>query len=112
MTPKKVLAAYKKLGARIETKARTPLRKKDDFSLWYTPGVGVAASHLAEHPSDARWRDLALFRRGCARLAFRVGEGSGSCGGETRGPRFALDADGVYHRRQQSVPAGDDQQLE
>lgn len=51
---KKILAAYKKQGARIETKARVKLRGKSDFSLWYTPGVGAASLHLAKHPKDAR----------------------------------------------------------
>lgn len=54
MNTKKILAAYKTQGARIGTKARAPLAKKSDVSLWYTPGVGAAASHLAAHPSDAR----------------------------------------------------------
>ena len=51
---KKILAAYKKQGARVETKARVKLSGKKDFSLWYTPGVGTAASYLAKHPKDAR----------------------------------------------------------
>lgn len=51
---KKILAAYKKLGARVETRARTKLTGRKDFSLWYTPGVGSAATHLAKHPKDAR----------------------------------------------------------
>lgn len=51
---KKILAAFKKQGARIETKARVKLSGKKDFSLWYTPGVGVASLHLAAHPEDAR----------------------------------------------------------
>ncbi|HVW71652.1 MAG TPA: malic enzyme-like NAD(P)-binding protein [Candidatus Paceibacterota bacterium] len=50
----KILAAYKKQGARIETKARTKLTGRKDFSLWYTPGVGTAALHLAKNPKDAR----------------------------------------------------------
>jgi malate dehydrogenase (oxaloacetate-decarboxylating) len=54
MDTKKILAAYKKLGPRVETRGRVNLREKSDFSLWYTPGVGTAASHLAEHPKDAR----------------------------------------------------------
>ncbi|MDO8407999.1 MAG: malic enzyme-like NAD(P)-binding protein [bacterium] len=54
MDAKNIIARYKKLGARIETKGRVKLAKKSDFSLWYTPGVGVAASHLAKHPKDAR----------------------------------------------------------
>ncbi len=51
---KKILAAFKKQGARVETKARVKLTDKKDFSLWYTPGVAVASSHLAKHPEDAR----------------------------------------------------------
>lgn len=51
---KKILAAYKKQGARIETKARTKLKTRKDFALWYTPGVGTAALHLAQNPKDAR----------------------------------------------------------
>ena len=51
---KKLVDLYKKQGARIETKARVKLREKKDFSLWYTPGVASAASHLAKHPEDAR----------------------------------------------------------
>src|SRR3989344_3243867 len=54
MNTKNILAAYKRQGARIETRGRVKLTKKSDFSLWYTHGVGVAASHLAKHPKDAR----------------------------------------------------------
>lgn len=53
-TPAQILAAFKKTGARIETKGRVSLKNKDDFALYYTPGVGVASMHLAEHPEDAR----------------------------------------------------------
>jgi malate dehydrogenase (oxaloacetate-decarboxylating) len=52
--PTDIVKAYKKQGARVETKARTKLKERKDFSLWYTPGVGTAASHLAKHPKDAR----------------------------------------------------------
>ncbi|MFZ2500801.1 MAG: NADP-dependent malic enzyme [Minisyncoccia bacterium] len=54
MDTKKILEAYKKLGARVETKVRVKLTKREDFSLWYTPGVGQASLHLAKHPEDAR----------------------------------------------------------
>lgn len=54
MSAKKIVAAYQKRGARIETLARVKLKGKKDFSLWYTPGVAAAASHLAKHPEDAR----------------------------------------------------------
>lgn len=51
---KKIIAKYKKQGARIETRARVKLAGKKDFSLWYTPGVASASLHLAKHPADAR----------------------------------------------------------
>lgn len=59
LSPKKnreaqILAAFRKTGARIETKARVPLKDKKAFSLYYTPGVGVASEHLAKRPRDAR----------------------------------------------------------
>ncbi len=54
MDAKEILEAYKKQGPKIETKARVKLGGKKDFSLWYTPGVGAAAVHLAKHPEDAR----------------------------------------------------------
>ena len=54
MEPKKIVAAFKKQGARIETRAKVALKEKKDFSLWYTPGVGAASLHLAKHPGDAR----------------------------------------------------------
>mgnify|MGYP001574031789 FL=1 len=51
---KKILAAFAATGARVETKARVKLKTKQDFALYYTPGVGVASMHLASKPSDAR----------------------------------------------------------
>ncbi len=54
MDHKKVISGYKKQGARIETAARVKLRTKADIAFWYTPGVGVASSYLAEHPKEAR----------------------------------------------------------
>ena len=51
---KKIIDAFKKQGARIETRARVKLSGKKDFSLWYTPGVGSASLHLSKHPKDAR----------------------------------------------------------
>jgi malate dehydrogenase (oxaloacetate-decarboxylating) len=51
---KKIVAAFKKQGARIETKARVKLTARKDFSLWYTPGVGAASLHLAKYPKDTR----------------------------------------------------------
>ncbi len=56
MTPKekKTLKAFTDAGARIETKGRVKLKTKEDIALYYTPGVGVASTHLAQHPEDAR----------------------------------------------------------
>lgn len=54
MDQKKIVATYKKTGARLGTVARVKLKEKKDFSLWYTPGVGTAASYLAKHPKEAR----------------------------------------------------------
>lgn len=51
---REILNAFKKLGPRIETRARVSLKRKKDLSLWYTPGVGVASRHLAANPKDAR----------------------------------------------------------
>ncbi|HEY0979226.1 MAG TPA: NADP-dependent malic enzyme [Candidatus Paceibacterota bacterium] len=53
-TPAQIVAAFKKLGARIETKARVALKDKAGFALYYTPGVGAASLHLAAHPEEAR----------------------------------------------------------
>ena len=53
-TSKQIIAAFKKTGARIETKGRVKLKDKAGFALYYTPGVGVASMHLAKHPEDAR----------------------------------------------------------
>ncbi|MBU1754739.1 NADP-dependent malic enzyme [Patescibacteria group bacterium] len=51
---KAILAAFKKVGPRIETKGRAKLKTKEDIALYYTPGVGVVSSHLAKHPEEAR----------------------------------------------------------
>ena len=56
MTPKerKILAAYKKAGARIEMKSRVRIRSKTDLALYYTPGVGTVSTRLAAQPQAAR----------------------------------------------------------
>jgi malate dehydrogenase (oxaloacetate-decarboxylating) len=54
METKKIIEQFKRLGPRVETKARVKLKSRHDFSLWYTPGVGAAASYLAKNPKDAR----------------------------------------------------------
>ncbi len=54
MDTKKIIAAFKKQGPRIETRAKVTLKEKKDFSLWYTPGVGAASLYLAKNPKEAR----------------------------------------------------------
>jgi malate dehydrogenase (oxaloacetate-decarboxylating) len=54
MDASKIVSTYKKQGPRIETAAKVRLKGKPDFSLWYTPGVAAAATHLAKRPEDAR----------------------------------------------------------
>src|SRR3989338_2916861 len=81
---KKILAAFKKQGARIETNTRVKLRGKKDFSLWYTPGVGVASTYLAKHPKDAR--KMSIKRNSVA----IVSDGSAVLGLGNIGPYGAL----------------------
>lgn len=54
MEPEKILEAYEKVGGRVETKGKVELTTKEDFALFYTPGVGTVSKHLAAHPEDAR----------------------------------------------------------
>ena len=49
-----VLAAHKAVGGKVETKARVRLKKKEDYTTFYTPGVGEVSMHLARTPGDAR----------------------------------------------------------
>jgi len=84
MDAKKIVARYKKQGARIETKARVKLSKKEDFSLWYTPGVGSASLHLSKHPEDAR--EMSLKKNSVAIIS----DGSAVLGLGNIGPYGAL----------------------
>jgi len=79
-----ILAAFKKQGARIETRTRVKLREKKDFSLWYTPGVATAALHLAKNPKDAR--NMSVKRNSVA----IVSDGSAVLGLGNIGPYGAL----------------------
>lgn len=83
-TAKQILTAYKKVGARIGTSTRVRLRSKEDLSLFYTPGVGVASSHLAAHPEDAR--KLSVKRNSVAVIS----DGSAVLGLGNIGPYGAL----------------------
>lgn len=84
MEPRKIIAAYKKQGPRVETRARAKLKERKDFSLWYTPGVGAAAAHLAKNPKDAR--EMSVKRNSIA----VVSDGSAVLGLGNIGPYGAL----------------------
>ena len=81
---KKILAKFKKTGARIETRGRVSMKRPEDFSLYYTPGVGVASLHLAKHPNDAR--NLSVKKNSIA----VVSDGSAVLGLGNIGPYGAL----------------------
>lgn len=51
---KDILRAHKAVGGKIETKGRVSLKKREQFAIFYTPGVGEVSTHLAKHPEDAR----------------------------------------------------------
>lgn len=81
---KHILASYKKKGARIKLAARAKLASKEDFSLWYTPGVATAATHLAKRPADAR---LMSVKRNSVAI---ISDGSAVLGLGNIGPYGAL----------------------
>ena len=83
-TARKILAAFKKVGARVETKARVTLKTKKDFALFYTPGVGIVSTHLSKHPEEAR--DYSVKKNSVA----VVSDGSAVLGLGNIGPYGAL----------------------
>ena len=83
-TDTQILSAFKNAGARVGTQARVSLKKKEDLTLYYTPGVGVASRHLAAHPEDAR--KLSIKRNSVA----VVSDGSAVLGLGNIGPYGAL----------------------
>ncbi len=48
------LAAHKRLRGKLSVELKEPLEKREDLSLYYTPGVGAVSSYVAEHPDEAR----------------------------------------------------------
>jgi len=50
----KALALHKKLGGKIVISSSMPIKKREDMTLVYTPGVAEVSSHLHKHPKDAR----------------------------------------------------------
>ena len=51
---KKALALHKKLKGKIRIQSAMPIRKREDLSLLYTPGVGAVSSLVAKDPATAR----------------------------------------------------------
>ena len=49
----KVLKIHKNLKGKIEVSLKAPIATPEDLKIFYTPGVGAVASHLAKHPEDA-----------------------------------------------------------
>lgn len=47
---KKALAFHKKHQGKIEIKSKISLKKRENFALTYTPGVGSVSSFLAKNP--------------------------------------------------------------
>lgn len=48
------LKAHRAQKGKVEVRSKAPLKKREDLSLWYTPGVGEVSAYLAKHPEDAR----------------------------------------------------------
>ncbi|MEK7624632.1 MAG: NADP-dependent malic enzyme [Patescibacteria group bacterium] len=48
----KALKLHKKLKGKIEISLKAPIVSLEDLKIFYTPGVGAVASHLAKHPED------------------------------------------------------------
>lgn len=46
------MQAHLNLRGKLEIRGKVPLETKHDLSLYYSPGVGAVAAHLAKHPKD------------------------------------------------------------
>lgn len=51
---KQALILHKKLKGKIRITSAMPIKKREDLSLLYTPGVGAVSTHVAKNPQDAR----------------------------------------------------------
>lgn len=81
---KEALKQHKALVGKISITPKARLKKKDDWSTFYTPGVGAVASHLAKHPEDMR--TMTMKRNSVA----VVSDGSAVLGLGNIGPNGAL----------------------
>lgn len=48
------IAKHKKLGGKISIVPKGKLKTRDDWSTYYTPGVGAVSSYVAKNPKKAR----------------------------------------------------------
>lgn len=48
------LKVHKKLKGKLHVTSKAKLKNVDDWSTFYTPGVGAVATHLGKNPKDAR----------------------------------------------------------
>lgn len=53
-TEASILKLYRQTGGKIKTVPTVSLKDRANFARFYTPGVGVVASHLAKKKEDAR----------------------------------------------------------
>lgn len=51
---KQAISAHKKLGGKISVVGKARIKSTKDLNLYYTPGVGAVASHLAANKSDIK----------------------------------------------------------
>lgn len=50
---KEALELHKKLKGKLNVTSKVSLKKRENWSLVYTPGVGTVAEYLAKHPEQA-----------------------------------------------------------
>jgi malate dehydrogenase (oxaloacetate-decarboxylating) len=62
---RKALAYSRHYGGKIGTAPKVPVRSLDDFSIWYTPGVGAVSKAIESNPELSfqytnRWNTIAI----------------------------------------------------
>jgi len=80
----KALTLHKKLKGKISVANKAPVKNSKDLSLYYTPGVGAVALHLAKHKNELR--DFTIKRNTVA----VVSDGSAVLGLGNIGPEGAI----------------------
>lgn len=81
---KKALALHKKLAGKICVSSVMPIKKREQLSLLYTPGVGAVSSYIAKNPKEARNYTIA------GRMVAVISDGSAVLGLGNIGPLGAL----------------------